>query len=373
MASPQQPPRPSLKAMSTFSIAGRPVGPHEPPYLIAEAGVNHNGDPAIALELVDAAADAGADAVKFQTFSAEALATAAAPQALYQRERAAAASQREMLRALELPPDALSAAFARARKRGMVAFSTPFDLASVDLLIRLGVPCLKVGSGDLTNIFLLRAVASSGKPILLSTGMATTEEVDAAVEAIKGSGDPPLAILHCLSAYPAPAKEANLRAIPTLRARYDLEVGFSDHTTGSTAGVVAVALGAVIIEKHLTLDRRLPGPDHAASMEPAEFADLAGQLRQAHVLLGDGSKRPQSSEADTRRVARRSLVLSRAAAAGTILTLRHLDAKRPAGGISPLRLDEVVGRRLASDLPADAQLRPQDLEPPLSASATLDG
>ena len=349
----------------TLAIGGRAIGRDEPPYLIAELGVNHDGDPAKALLLVDAAADAGVDAVKFQTFRAEALATAGAPQADYQRARASAGSQREMLHALELPIDGLRAAFARARERGIAAFSTPFDVESVAILVEMGVPALKVGSGDLTNIFLLRSVAAAGLPLILSTGMATTEEVDAAVAAVRSSGDPPLALLHCLSAYPAPPAETNLRAIPAMRERYGVEVGFSDHTVSLAAPIASIALGATIVEKHLTLDRRLAGPDHAASAEPDELLVLASSLREAHAALGSGLKGPQPSEADTRRVARRSLVLRHPMPRGARLAETDLDAKRPADGISPLRLDEVLGRRLTRDVEADAILMPDDLDPPL--------
>jgi N-acetylneuraminate synthase/N,N'-diacetyllegionaminate synthase len=351
--------------MASFAIAGRQIGPDHPPYLIAEAGVNHNGDPALALRLVEEAARAGADAVKFQTFSATGLTTADAPQAAYQRERARAGSQQEMLRALELSVAALEAALGRAGELGIAAFSTPFDVASVRLLAELDVPCLKVGSGDLTNLALIRAVASTGRPMILSTGMATLDEVDAAVAAVRAAGDAPLAILHCLSAYPAPADEVNLRAIALLRHRYGVEVGFSDHTTGRATPIAAVALGATIVEKHLTIDRTLPGPDHAASMEPRQLGELAADLREAHASLGSAVKAPQASEADARVVARRSLVLARDVATGEVLAAADLDAKRPATGISPLRLDEVVGRRLARDLAADAVLAPDDLDPPL--------
>ena len=345
------------------------MGPDEPPFLIAEAGVNHNGRPDLALQLVDAAADAGADAVKFQTFHADQLATAAAPQAAYQRERTAASSQRAMLRGLELSPDGLRAAFARAEERRILAFSTPFDVEGVGMLRGLGVPCLKIGSGDVTNIFLLRAAAATGLPIILSSGMSTIEELDEAVETLQAAGKRHLAILHCLSAYPAPSREVNLRTIPVLRERYHLAIGFSDHTIGTAVPVAAIAMGAVIIEKHLTLDRALPGPDHAASMEPAQFADLARQLREAHEALGTGEKRPQPSEADTRRVARRSLVVRETLPAGVILQAAHLDAKRPADGISPMRLDDVIGRRLVRDVPIDTALDAEDLEPALPPPA----
>ncbi len=355
--------------MGAFAIGDRQVGRDHPPYLVAEAGVNHNGDPDLALRLVDAAAEAGADAVKFQTFRAAALATSAATAAAYQRERTGATSQVEMLRRLELPREALAAAFARARQRGIAAFSTPFDVESVALLVELGVPALKVGSGDLTNLILLRAVAGAGRPVILSTGMATLAEVDAAVAAVRAAGNPPLALLHCLSAYPAPPAETNLRAIAAMRERYDLEVGFSDHTTGHAVPVAAIGLGATIIEKHLTLDHGLPGPDHAASLEPSSLRILAGLLREAHAALGDGRKRPQPSEMETRELVRRSLVAARDLAPGTVLAAPDLDAKRPAHGISPLRLDEVLGRRLRRGVVADAAIGADDLEPPLEDRA----
>jgi N-acetylneuraminate synthase/N,N'-diacetyllegionaminate synthase len=350
-----------------FAIGGRAIGQDEQPYMIAELGVNHDGDPAKALRLVDAAADAGADAVKFQTFRADALATAGARQAEYQRARASAGSQREMLQSLELPIEGLRAAFERARERGIAAFSTPFDVGSVATLVELGVPALKVGSGDLTNLLLLRSVAAAGLPLILSTGMATLDEVDAAVAAVRSAGDAPLALLHCLSAYPAPPEETNLRAIPAMRERYGVEIGFSDHTTGMAAPIASIALGATIIEKHLTLDHTMPGPDHAASMEPDQLRALTSSLGVAHAALGSGWKVPQPSEADTRQVARRSLVLRHELRRGARIAEEDLDAKRPADGISPMRLDEVVGRRLAHDLAADATLLPDDLDPPLES------
>lgn len=351
--------------MPELSIAGRLIGDGQPPYLIAEAGVNHNGSPDLALRLVDAAADAGADAVKFQTFHADSLATADAPQAAYQRERAAAASQVEMLRALELPAEALRACSRRAAERGLAFLSTPFDLASVQLLAEVGVPAFKVGSGDLTNLVLLRAVAGHGLPMLVSTGMATLDEVGAAVADIRAHGDPPLALLQCTSAYPAAEEDANLRAMATLAERFGVPVGYSDHTLGTAVATAAAALGAALIEKHLTLDRSMPGPDHAASLEPSGFADLATAVRQAHAALGDGVKLPRADEEDARHIARRSLVLSRPLRAGEEVAEGDLDAMRPAGGISPLRLDQVIGRRAARDLPAWRILGPEDLDPPL--------
>ena len=350
---------------ATIEIAGRIIGAGAPPWVVAEAGVNHNGSPELALRLVDAAADAGADAVKFQTFSADALATVEAPQAAYQRERAAAASQVEMLRSLELPPDALRACRDRALERGIHFLSTPFDLASVELLAALEVPAFKVGSGDLTNLVLLRAVAAQGRPMLLSTGMGTLEEVGAAVRDLRAHGDPPLVLLQCTSAYPATIEDVNLRAMATLRAEFDVPTGYSDHTLGITAATAAAALGAAVIEKHLTLDRSLPGPDQAASLEPTEFTAMVRSIHEAHVALGDGVKMPRPDEDDVRQVARRSLVVRRAMSAGEVIAEADIDAMRPAGGIDPLRLDAVVGRRVTRDVARSEVLRPEDLDPPL--------
>jgi N,N'-diacetyllegionaminate synthase len=347
-------------------IAGRRIGGDEPPYLVAEAGVNHNGSWELALRLVDAAADAGAHAVKFQTFSAEALAAADAPLAGYQQQGAGgAASQVDMLRGLELSADALRACRDRATERGLVFLSTPFDLASVQLLAELGVPAFKVGSGDLTNLVLLRAVVRHGLPVILSTGMSTLVEVDAAVTDLRTHGDPPLVLLHCTSAYPADAHDANLAAMTTMRERYGVPVGYSDHTLGIAVATAAVALGAALIEKHLTLDRSLPGPDHSASLEPAELAALVVAARAAHAAKGDGVKGARPAELDVARAARRSLVVARDIAEGEVLHEDDLGALRPAGGISPLRLDDVVGRRAAHDLSARSVLGPDDVDPPL--------
>lgn len=348
-----------------LDIAGRRIGEGEPPFVIAEAGVNHDGSVELALQLVEAGADAGADAIKFQTFSAEAVVLDHAPQAAYQLARSPAGSQLEMLRGLELPASAWPALMARAKELGIVFLSTPFDLASVALLADLGVPAFKVGSGDLPNLVLLRAVAAHGKPVLLSTGMAELPEVEAAVDDLRRHGDPPLVLLQCTSAYPAPAEDANLRAMATLRDRFGVPVGYSDHTQGIATATAAAALGAVMIEKHLTVDRSRPGPDHAVSLEPAGFRELVGAVHDAWVALGDGTKTPRPQELDVSRAARRSLVTRRAVAAGTVLRAEDIGAMRPAGGISPLRLDEVIGRRAAGDLPPLYPLSPADLDPPL--------
>jgi len=347
-------------------IGARVIGGDAAPFVIAEAGVNHDGSIDRAIDLVRAAAEAGADAVKFQTFHADALAGAGARQAAYQRERAPSASQQEMLRGLQLPDDAWLALRDAAVERGLLFLSTPFDQLSVTLLAELGVQAFKVGSGDLTNLILLRSVGATGRPLLLSTGMATLEEIDAAVADLQAHGAPPLALLHCTSAYPAPVEDANLRAMAAMQERYGMPIGYSDHTLGIGTAVAAAALGAAVIEKHLTLDRNASGPDHAASIEPDEFAAMVRAIREAAAALGTADKRPAESEMGTRDVARRSLVVARALTAGEVLAESDLDARRPEGGISPLRLDSLVGRRLTRSLQSGEALRPEDVDPPLT-------
>jgi len=337
-----------------FEIDERRIGVSAPVFIVAEAGVNHNGNPALARRLVDAAAECGADAVKFQTFTVDALLTREAPKAGYQVETTGAGeSQREMLARLELGADRLAELRDRAGKRGLVFFSAPFDEASADALEALDVALYKVPSGEITNLPLLRHIAAKGRPIILSTGMATLEEVEQAVAAIRAAGDPPLALLHCLSAYPAPAEEVNLRAMDSLASRFGYPVGFSDHTLGIEIAVAAAARGAAIIEKHLTLDKTLPGPDHRASLDVAEFSAMVRAIRSVESALGDGVKRPMPSEADTRRVARKSLVAARALKAGERVAAGDLASKRPGTGISPAELPRVLGLRLTRDVAAD--------------------
>lgn len=351
--------------MIRFAIGARRIGEGRP-YVIAEAGVNHDGDPDRALALVDAAAEVGADAVKFQTFRASALALADAPQAAYQRERAAASSQQAMLAALELPREALAAARRRATDRGIDFLSTPFDEDSLRLLVGLGVPALKIGSGDLTNLPLVRAAAATGLPLILSTGMATIAEIE---RVLRHLGDASFALLHCTSAYPSPAADANLRAMDTLRRRFDVVVGYSDHTQGTAVAIAAAALGAAIIEKHLTLDRSLPGPDHAASLEPTEFAAMLAGIREAHDALGDGVKAPRAVEADAISVARRSIVTARPMPAGHTITADDLTAKRPGTGISPLEIDQLIGAVTRHSLDADIMLGFDDVDLPTAVRA----
>jgi N-acetylneuraminate synthase len=346
----------------SVAIGGRQVGASAPVLVIAEVGVNHDGDLETALELVDAACDAGAGAVKFQTFDTSQLVTSAADLAAYQRERGGQIeNQRELLAPLELGADEFETISRRCAERGVMFLSTPFDLQSAALLERLGVPAFKVGSGELTNLPFLTGLAAYGLPLLLSTGMATLEEVSAAVAVITAQRAP-LVLLHCVSSYPAPPEEANLRALDTLRDAFRVPVGYSDHCMGFEVSLAAVARDACVLERHLTLDRRRTGPDHAMSLEPEELAQLVREVRALEVSLGTGDKQPQPSELDTRLAARRSIVAARALEAGETLTLDGLAIKRPGGGISPSRLDEVVGRRLTQALGADQPLREEDLE-----------
>lgn len=316
-------------------------------FVIAEAGVNHNGSVETALKLIDAAANAGASAVKFQTFDAAALTTTQAPKAAYQfRNTGVAESQFEMLRRLELPRDAYRSLQARCASRAIQFMSTPFDEDSADFLDGLGVPAFKISSGDLTNLPFLAHVARKRKPMLISTGMSTIEEVAAAVSTVRAEGFEEFVLLQCTSAYPAEPRDANLRAIVTMREAFGCPVGYSDHTLGLDTAIAAVALGAVIVEKHLTLDRSLSGPDHAASLEPQEFAELVRRIRIVESALGDGCKVPANAERDAAAVARKSLVAARDLDAGERLTEQAIAIRRPGNGLPPARRDELVGRTL---------------------------
>ena len=345
-----------------FALCGRVIGPPHPAFVIAEAGVNHNGRLDLARQLIDAAADAGADAVKFQTFSADDLVTQSAPMADYQ-ERALGAgdSQFSMLRKLELSRDDHRALATYAETRKILFLSTPFDEGSVRLLGELGVAAFKISSGDLTNHPLLECIARLGQPIILSTGMANLAEVEDAVRAIRAAGRPPLALLHCVSRYPADPRTVNLRAMGTMAARCGVPVGFSDHTLGTEIAVAAVVAGACIIEKHLTLDCALPGPDHQASLEPAAFAEMMRGIRLVEAALGDGRKEPLPEEENTARVARKSVVTTRAIAAGEVLTADVLTIKRPGHGFPPAMRAALVGRTARTALVAGTVITPEML------------
>ncbi len=325
-------------------IAGRKIGPGNPCFLIAEAGVNHNGRLRLAKRLVEAAAEAGADAVKFQTFRTEKLVSVAGK------------SQREMLRRLELSEQDHRALWDYCRERAILFLSTPFEEGSADFLGNLGVAAFKIPSGEVTNLPFLGHLARKGRPLILSTGMSMLEEVKQAVEAIHREGNDRLILLHCVSSYPADPSEANLRAIQTLRGIFDLPVGYSDHTMGIEVALAAVALGACVIEKHVTLNRRLPGPDQHASLEPAELKALVKGIRAVESALGHGRKEPVPSEQATAAVARKSLVSVKPIPAGSRLTSDLIAIQRPGTGLPPAMLPQVLGRSAARDIPAGTPL-----------------
>lgn len=346
----------------TFEIAGRRIGGGARCFVIAEAGVNHNGKRDLAFGLVDAAAKAGADAVKFQTFDPAALASPSAPKAEYQRGRSGGDSQREMLEALTLPHAVYAELKQHAEAQGLVFMSSPFDAGSAQFLARLGVPAFKIASGELTNHPFLELIARWGKPMLVSTGMSTLDEVRGALEAIRRAGDPPVALFHCVSSYPATPADANLRAMATLRDAFGVPTGWSDHMMGIHLSTTAVALGAEVLEKHITLDRTLPGPDHAASTEPGEFGVMVAQLREIEASLGSGLKQPVPAELGVAAVARKSLHWAADLPAGTVIRAEHLSAMRPGTGMPPSRQVQLVGRTLQRAAQAGAMVRDADLE-----------
>ena len=350
----------AARPVAPFVVGDRTVEPGRT-LVIAEAGVNHDGDVEVARRLIDAAADAGADAVKFQTFLPEALAAPAAPTAAYQRDHDGGDDQQAMLERLALPAAAWADLQAHARERGVVFLSTPFDDASADLLDALDVPAVKVGSGELTNLPFLARLAGLGRPLIVSTGMATMVEVAAAVAAIGSAGGAGrLALLHCVSTYPAAAADANLDAIRQLRESFGLHAGWSDHTPGIELPIAAVALGAVIVEKHLTLDRTRRGPDHAMSLEPDAFASMVAGIRAIEVALGGHDKAPADGELEIAAVARRSLHWARDLPAGTEIAATDLLALRPGSGISPAGTAAFIGRRTAHDVRAGAMVQGDD-------------
>jgi len=330
-----------------FQISDRAIGPGQSCYVIAEAGVNHNGELALAKQLVDVAVAAGADAVKFQTFKAELLASAAAPKANYQQVTTEAAeSQLDMLRRLELSPEAHRVLLDYCRERGIQFLSTPFEEGSADFLESLGVAAYKLPSGELTNLPFLDHVARKSRPLIVSTGMSTLGEVETALQTIARAGNPPVALLHCVSNYPADPAQTNLRAMLTLQAAFGVPVGYSDHTPGIEVALAAVALGACIVEKHFTLDKNLPGPDHQASSEPDELKALIRGIRKVEASLGDGRKVPAMSEANTAAVGRKSLIAACDLVAGTVLGENHIAIKRPGNGLPPAARPYVSGRTL---------------------------
>ncbi len=335
-------------------------------FIIAEAGVNHNGQLGLALELVDAAAAAGADAVKFQTFKADGIVTRGTAKAAYQQANTGDGDQYDMIRALELDEAAHQALALRCEQRGIEFMSTPFDHWATDLLMGLGMRRIKIGSGELTNRPFLEMLARRGRPLILSTGMATLAEVQRSVAWLREARpDAPaadwLTLLHCTSNYPAAPSDVNLRAMQTLHAALEVPVGYSDHTLGLEISLAAVALGASVLEKHFTLDRSLPGPDHPASLDPAQLAALVAGTRSIEAALGDGRKQPAASELPVRDLVRRSAFLARDISAAATLNSSDIVFLRPGTGIGPEHARALEGRRLRRNLQAGDQLAWEDL------------
>ncbi len=328
-------------------------------FIIAEAGVNHNGSVELAKELIDIAVDAGADAVKFQTFKSELLVSKKAEKAAYQQATTGEdESQFEMIKRLELDIDTHHTLMAYAKERGIMFLSTPFDLESVDLLNELGLRIFKIPSGEITNLPYLRKIGALKKEIILSTGMADLGEIEDALEVLLDAGTPreKITILHANTMYPTPMEDVNLRAMVTLGKSFDLAYGYSDHTLGIEVDIAAVALGASVIEKHFTLDKQMEGPDHQASLEPHELRAMVRSIRNIELALGSPLKRPTSSELPNRSVARKSIVASKPIVKGEIFSEENMTIKRPATGVSPMRWDEMIGMPASRDYQEDEPL-----------------
>ena len=340
--------------MKEIEIAGHKVGPDRPCFIIAEAGVNHNGDIGMARGLVDAAVEAQADAVKFQTFQTDRLVTTDAPKAEYQKEATGAEEgQFDMIRRLELSAEAHRELMAYCEDRGIVFMSSPFHEEAADLLADLDVAVFKIPSGEITNLPFLAHVARKGKPMIVSTGMAYLSEVETAVRTIEDAGNSEFVLLHCVSNYPAAPSDVNLKAMRTMATAFGVPVGYSDHTPGIEVPMAAVALGACVIEKHLTLDNSLSGPDHRASLEPDDFTAMVLGIRTVEAAtMGHGRKEPAPSEANTASVARKSLIAARDIPAGATLTEELVSIRRPGTGLPPAMRSYVVGRSARADIRA---------------------
>jgi N-acetylneuraminate synthase/N,N'-diacetyllegionaminate synthase len=347
----------------TIRIGARAVGEGCPVFVIAEAGVNHNGDVDLARRLVAAAAATGVDCVKFQTFKAERVATPDAPKAAYQLEVTdPRQSQIAMLRGLELDERAYPGLMAACAEAGIAFMSTPYNEEDIAFLVGLGVPALKLASIHAAEPSFLRAAAATGRPLILSTGMCTLAEVKRAVEVVHGAGNRDLVLLQCTTNYPAAVGDANLRAMVTMGEQLGVMVGYSDHTQGDTACIAAVALGARIVEKHFTLDRTLPGPDQPTSLEPAEMRRLVTAIRETEQALGSGLKQPAASEVRNIAGMRRGIVARRAIRRGAVIAAEDLILKRPLSEVPPSAWDRVVGAVAVRAIAEGAPLRWADLE-----------
>lgn len=333
-------------------------------FIIAEAGVNHNGDLQKALQLVDVAAQAGANAVKFQTFKAEQVVTAVGKMAKYQKRNIGTdEGQAEMLRKFELQEEFYQPIIRECQKKGIIFLSTPHGgRASVDFLESLNIPAYKVGSGDLTNYLLLGRVAETGKPVILSTGMATFREAREAINFLSSKGSREIIVLHCTTDYPCSFKDVNLAAMITMMKRLEVPVGYSDHTLGDQVAIMAATLGAAVYECHFTLDKKLPGPDHKASADPRQLKEKIQAIRNIRTIMGSPQKVPTAKEKrEMIPIVRKSIVATHSMKAGHILFETDMEAKRPGNGLSPVYYEQCLGKRLIRDFKSDKQILLEDL------------
>lgn len=345
-----------------IAIAGRAIGPAHPPYVIAELSANHNGSLDAAFAIIDAAAAAGADAVKIQTYTADTITLRSSrPEFWISSGKWAGQSLHDLYTSAHTPWDWHPALFDRARARGLTMFSSPFDRTAVDLLEDLGAPAYKIASFEAVDLALIRYAAATGKPLIVSTGMADAEEIAEAIQAARDGGCRQLAVLHCVSGYPAPPEDYNLRTLPDMAARFGLVTGLSDHTLDNTTAIAAVALGAAIVEKHVTLDRNGGGPDDSFSLEPPELAQLCTAARTAWAALGRVDYGRKSSERGN-AVFRRSLYFVRDLKAGQVITPADVRSVRPGFGAAPKHLDSILGRRVRTDVQAETPVRLDDIE-----------
>lgn len=324
--------------------------------IIAEAGVNHNGSTDIAKKLIDNAVEAGVDAIKFQTFKAENLVTKNAPKATYQKNSTGDGSQLDMLKKLELSLEQHTELIEYCKNKGILFLSTPFDFESVDLLEKFDITMYKIGSGDLTNIPLLRYIARLGKPMIVSTGMANLGEIECAVNAIKNEGNKDIMLLHCTSNYPTAYEDVHLNSMITMKNSFDLDIGYSDHTVGIEVSIAAVAMGAKVIEKHFTLDKNMEGPDHKASLNPKELKEMVASIRNIEFALGSKEKKCRDNEKNTKLVARKSIVAALNIKKGDVITKDNITFKRPETGLSPMYTDELIGKIATEDIMLDEQI-----------------
>lgn len=329
-------------------------------FIIAEIGVNHNGDVNLAKNLIKSASECGVDAVKFQTFKSEDLVTQNTKTAKYQEKNTNESSQLEMLKKLELTFEDFKELKEYALKCNVMFISSPFDIKSVDLLEKLDVSLYKLGSGELNNFELIDYVQKTGKPIILSTGMATLDEIQETYDFIVNKDN--LTILHCITGYPTSFEEANLNFIKTLQSKFNLPIGFSDHSPGIELPIAAVALGACVVEKHFTLDKDLEGPDHKASLNPKEFKAMVDAIRNVEVALGDGIRKFSENELEIKKIARKSIILNENVCKGTIIKKSMLSIKRPGTGIAPKYIDEIIGKKAINDLDANSVLKWEDIK-----------